>query len=95
MGRAHQRSRGDVLFPELESRETLDLIREEIGPYAFSAQYQQDPVPLGGNRIDLEWFGTYEERPARNSLQVVIQSWDTALTDEPDSDFSVSSSAAA
>ena len=89
LGRIHHRFRGDVLFPELESRETLDGIREAMGPYAYSAQYQQEPVPPGGNRIDLELFGRYDERPARNSLQMVIQSWDTAVTTGPDSDFSV------
>ena len=89
LGRVHYRSRGDVLFPDLEDRETLDRIKEEIGPYAFSAQYQQNPVPPGGNRIDLELFGAYDKPPARKSLQMVIQSWDTAVTTEPDSDFSV------
>lgn len=78
-----------MLFPARESRETLDRIREEIGPYAFSAQYQQDPVPPGGNRIDLVWFGNYDETRARNTMQMVIQSWDTAVTTEPNSSFSV------
>ena len=89
LGRIYRRQRGEALFPELEDRETLDHICVEIGPSVFSAQYQQNPVPPGGNRIRLEWFGTYEEFPERNSLQMVIQSWDIAFTIEPHSDFSV------
>lgn len=88
-GRFHVRRKGAALFPEKEPLETLEEIRQEIGSYAFSAQYQQQPVPPGGNRVDLNWFGRYEVRPPREYFQLVVQSWDTALTAEPTSDFSV------
>jgi predicted phage terminase large subunit-like protein len=89
LGNLHRRSRGEALFPEREPLETLERIREDIGSPAFSSQYQQNPVPPEGNRIRWHWFGTYEERPSRSKLQMVVQSWDTAMTDEPTSDFSV------
>lgn len=88
-GRWHERRRGEALFPAMEPLPTLEEIRREIGAFAFSAQYQQNPVPPGGNRVRWGWFGTYDERPERTFFQMVVQSWDTAVTAEPDRDFSV------
>lgn len=88
-GRVHVHRKGEVLCPEREPLETLEAMRRDIGSYAFSAQYQQDPVPPDGNRIRWEWFDTYDERPDRETFQMVVQGWDTAVTAEPSSDFSV------
>jgi hypothetical protein len=43
-----RRKVGEVLHPERESAATLAHIRQTIGEYNFSAQYQQNPTPLGG-----------------------------------------------
>lgn len=88
-GRFHVRAKDEALCPEREPLEILEAIRREIGSYAFSAQYQQNPVPPGGNRIRWEWFDVYDVAPDREELQCVVQSWDTAVTAEPTSDFSV------
>lgn len=91
-GRTHQRANGEALCPEREPLAVLERFRREMGAFAFSSQYQQDPTPEGGNRFRWDWFGTYasEEGPeTRNTFQYVVQSWDTALTDEPTSDYSV------
>jgi predicted phage terminase large subunit-like protein len=84
-----RRQKGAPLFPQRERLSTLEEIRREIGAFAFSAQYQQEPVPPDGNRLRWEWFGAYDEPPPRTALQMVVQSWDTAVTAEPTSDFSV------
>ena len=89
LGLPHTRRKGEALFPAREPLETLEQTRREIGSFAFSAQYQQNPVPPEGNRIRWEWFGTYDERPERGWFQTVVQSWDTAVTAEPTSNFSV------
>jgi predicted phage terminase large subunit-like protein len=86
--RYHVRSKGEALFPEKEPLETLENLRTEMGAFAFSSQYQQNPIPLEGNRLRWEWFGEYNERPDRTALQMVVQSWDTASTGDPSSDFS-------
>jgi predicted phage terminase large subunit-like protein len=88
-GRLRRRRRGEALFPEREPLEVLEQIREEMGAFRFSAQYQQNPTPPEGNRVRWDWLGTYAERPLREELQMVVQSWDTAVTAEPTSDFSV------
>src|SRR3954469_7939613 len=36
-----------------------------------------------------EWFGTFDEEFRREDFQWIAQSWDTAMTAEPTSDFSV------
>lgn len=88
-GRTFERHPGDVLAPEYESRETLNSIRETMGDPAFSAQYQQDPTPPGGNRMRWEWFPTYRDALPRRSYQYVVQSIDTAFSEVEGSDFSV------
>jgi predicted phage terminase large subunit-like protein len=88
-GLVKSRRKGEPLCPEREPITTLEQVRVEMGSAAFSAQYQQDPTPPGGNRIRWEWFGTYDEEFSRSDFQWVAQSWDTALTAEPTSDFSV------
>ena len=88
-GQVHHRTRGDILFPELQPKEVLDRIRQEIGNAAFSAQYLQNPAAPEGNRIRLEWFGTYEVLPPRNDFTSVVLSIDTGASELPTSDFSV------
>jgi predicted phage terminase large subunit-like protein len=88
-GKITHRQPGTALCPEREPLETLEKLRVEMGAYVFSAQYQQDPTPPGGNRLRWEWFGTYEQALRREEFQWIVQSWDTALTAEPTSDFTV------
>lgn len=88
-GQTHLRRQNDVLCPEREPREALERLRREMGSFGFSAQYQQDPTPPGGNRLRWTWFGTYDALLPRDTYQFVVQSWDTALSAETSSDFSV------
>ena len=88
-GQIYRRAAGEPLNPAREDEETLSLIRREIGPLAFSAQYQQDPVVPEGNLIRLEWFGTYREQPPREMFTKVVQTWDTAHSAAPTADYSV------
>ena len=80
---------GDLLDPERQSLELLEMERRTKGPQVFSAQYQQNPVTPEGNMIRLEWFKRYETAQDRSSYHMVVQSWDTAVTDTPQSDWSV------
>ncbi|RIV83145.1 phage terminase large subunit [Aurantiacibacter zhengii] len=87
--RVHHRKVGDLLNPGREDKATLDQFRRDMGPVAFSAQYQQDPITAEGNMIRLDWFGTYDEAPPRHRFIKVVQSWDTGMTAAPTSDYSV------
>ncbi|MGE0736633.1 MAG: terminase [Alphaproteobacteria bacterium] len=88
-GRAQIRHPGDLLHPEREPKQTLDTIRQSVGSYNFAAQYQQRPVPQGGGIIQWLWFRTYEQRPTRQSDDLIVQSWDTASKADELNDYSV------
>lgn len=87
--RCFHRRTGEALQPERETLATLAAIRQTIGDYNFSAQYQQSPVPLGGALVKRHWLRFYDEgdRPARFSR--IVQSWDTANKASELNDFSV------
>ena len=88
-GRCFERHPGDILHPERESQLELDDIKQTIGNYNFTAQYQQQPVPIEGNLIKWQWFQYYDDPLARERGDKIVQSWDTALKATETSDYSV------
>jgi predicted phage terminase large subunit-like protein len=88
-GRTRLRLAGDILHPERESRAALEAIKAEIGSDAFSAQYQQLPIPPGGAMIKRHWVRRYTQPPQRHEILQFIQSWDTAMKGGPANDWSV------
>lgn len=83
----YHRKNGELLSPEREDAAVLERARIEMGAVAFSAQYQQNPVAPEGNLIQMQWFGSYDEPPARHEFLKVIQSWDTGMSSAPTSDY--------
>jgi predicted phage terminase large subunit-like protein len=82
--------KGEPLCPEREPLPVLRQIELELGKANFAAQYLGNPTPQGGNRVRWEWFGQHElEDPQREEFYRIVQSWDTGMTAEPTSDFSV------
>lgn len=88
-GRHHHRLVGDLLNPLRQSRAELEQLRRDHGPAVFAAQFQQDPVAPEGNMVQMAHFGTYDELPERHEFLKVIQSWDTGISADPNSDYSV------
>lgn len=84
-----RRKAGQVLQPERESLETLKGIHQNLGTYNFSAQYQQNPVPIGGAIVKSEWLRFYDPHELPSGFSLVIQSWDTANKGGELNDFSV------
>lgn len=41
----------ELLHPVRENLAALERIKAKIGSYAFAAQYQQYPAPLGGSLV--------------------------------------------
>ncbi|MCX5724629.1 MAG: phage terminase large subunit [Nitrospirae bacterium] len=85
----HVRLEGEVLHPEREPKEVLDVLRRTLGEYHFAAQYQQTPAPLGGGIVKLDWFVTYEPRELPETMDRIFQSWDTASKANQLNDYSV------
>ena len=83
------RKRGEALHPERESLETLDRIKSVIGSYNFSAQYQQAPVPPGGNMVRAHWFKRYCPTEFGRDFPQIVQSWDTAMVTGQGASYSV------
>ena len=86
--RSFRRRIGDLLHPERESQTALDELKASMGSMEFSAQYQQAPVPAGGNLIKWSWFRFYDQPPTPLPGDKVIISWDTALSSSQLADYS-------
>jgi predicted phage terminase large subunit-like protein len=87
-GRLHHRRVGELLHPEREPGWALDYIKRDIGSVNFAAQFQQQPVPPGGNLIKWAWFPIYDKPPIRDVGDHTIVSWDTAMSAGELSDYS-------
>ena len=85
---SHQRQVGDLLHPGRDTHESLHRLKKSMGEMAFSAQYQQRPVPEQGNLLKWNWFNVYDH-VAYGPDGEVVQSWDTAFKAGSDNDYSV------
>ncbi len=75
-----------MLHPQREGEKELAQARQQLGSYAFAAQYQQQPVPQEGGVVRAEWFTRYDKLP--DVPERIIQSWDTAIKAGQVNDFS-------
>ena len=88
-GQSIVRLPGDILHAARFSEEEINSYRETMGQRDFDAQYNQRPLPPGGALFKLEWFNRYTIAPAREYLEAIFQSWDTAYDLEAHNDYSV------
>lgn len=76
---------GKCLLP---SQYTEERIRElQIDNYVFQAQYQQEPIILGGQIIKTEWFNYYPTNTKYNYSKIIIAT-DTAISIKESADYS-------
>src|SRR6266436_7318807 len=88
-GRIYRRKAGTVIDPRRESLEDLERLKQQMTELFFTAQYQQEPIPLAGNIIKAEWFKEYEITPAYTNNDLLIISLDTAMKGTQLADYSV------
>ena len=86
--RWHVRKPDEVLHPEREPLSVLEELKRSMASMDFAAQYQQTPVPEGGNFIKRHWFPPYDEPPCPAPGDRIIVSWDTALSAKEISSYS-------
>ena len=84
----YHRRAGEALSVR-EPLSVLENLKRQLGGDAFSAQYQQMPVPPGGAMIKRRWIERYDELPPPEEWLTTLQSWDTASKGGPENDFSV------
>jgi predicted phage terminase large subunit-like protein len=75
-----------LLDPVREPLEILNDLKVQMGTAAFSAQYQQAPLPPDGAVVKLSWFKTFDDLPDGGE---VIFSVDTAAKAGLRNDWSV------
>jgi len=86
-GRSYVRQQGELLHPSHEPASVLLELKREMGPIAFSAQYQQSPIPPGGTIIKRKWLTSYDGYPAYERGDHIMMSWDIALSEEEKGDY--------
>ena len=69
--------------------EVLEQLRRDMGAFAYSAQYLQQPIPEDGEIVKWGWFPRYSAPPAQESGDRIVQSWDTAAKAGEGNDYSV------
>ena len=60
VGRTYTRQKGELLHAAHEPADVLIELKRGMGPIAFSAQYQQSPIPPGGTIIQRKWLTRYD-----------------------------------
>ena len=78
------RTPGEALCPERFDEQKLERIKKKLGTYAFSALYQQRPVPAEGGFFKRTWFKTIDTAPPHLKWK---RGYDLGLSSRPDSDF--------
>lgn len=54
---------GEVLWPEYWPLAKLVAQRQDMGPYAFEQEYQNNPTPIGGGIFKRDWLRFYTDLP--------------------------------
>lgn len=88
-GKRHTRQIGEVLRPDTEPLHVLEELRSAMTEPVFSAQYQQQPIPLEGGILKIKHLQAYEAPPQPQASDTIVQSWDTAFSEKQTADYSV------
>ena len=75
------------LFPGKFSRKHLKKLYEQQGPYIFSTQYLNDPVPEQDATFKKNWFQYYEPADMKGKLLTKFTAIDPAISLERDADY--------
>ncbi len=87
-GREFVREQGDLMHPERDGPEQIDEEKKTLGPYGFSGQHQQDPVPASGGTFTSDMFD-YVPVPKPEDFDYQFIMADTAYEEKKENDFTV------
>lgn len=85
--KSHVRKAGSALHEAREDLETLQNIKNQIGPTIFSAQYQQSPETPEGSFFKSKWINKIKTLPDFNTGGRLVISFDTALSTAETADY--------
>ena len=83
---------GELAWPDRFPPNVVVGLQTELGPYAYSGQYQQAPVPRKGGIFSLEYWQVYdapESGPRKGKfpdMEFVLVSVDTSFTEKEEND---------
>lgn len=60
-GNEYRLEPNQLLFPQRLTREVLDDFRDDLGDYNYAGQILQEPVPVGGNELQVQWVQHYAQ----------------------------------
>jgi predicted phage terminase large subunit-like protein len=64
---------GELLFPVRLTAQVLEELRKDLGEYNYAGQVLQEPVPVGGGAIRVEWIQYYSQGAIKpKEMNVVI-----------------------
>lgn len=87
IGNFHRKIKsGEILHSDRENKKLLEIMRTQMGEYAFAGQYLQIPTPEGGGIIKRAWFNLWPHEYQLPKFTYIIQSWDTAFTEKTSGD---------
>ncbi len=77
---------GECMWPERFPPETLDALKETLGPYSVAGQLNQAPAPRGGGIIRRDWWQPWRSKTFPD-FGTVVASLDTALKEKESNDY--------
>lgn len=80
------REAGEPLHSEREDKELIERAKNDLGSFAFAAQYQQEPLHTDSAMLSAHWLKRYERLP--ETFSRIVQSWDTAIKAQAKNDAS-------
>lgn len=75
---------GQALWPARYPLEALQDIERTLGPYSWSALYQQRPAPAEGGIFKRAWFSIVSEPPP---IARAARFWDLAMSEKTSADY--------
>lgn len=76
---------GRALWPERYPLPALHDIERTLGPYSWSALYQQNPVPAEGGIFKRAWFEPRASQPPE--IVRAVRYWDLAMSEKTTADY--------
>lgn len=70
---------GNAVYPELNPKDMLENL-EQVSPYVFASQYQQDPQPAGGGIFKPQWFKLLDIEPSLEASFITVDTAETSKT---------------
>lgn len=77
---------GELLWPERFDEPETKKIERNLGDYGTAGQFQQRPAPRGGGMVKEAAICLWPHKQALPDFEYILQSYDTALTDNTRSD---------